>query len=604
MQEISVSVIIPNYNGQEYIALCLKSLDDMDFPKEELEIIVVDNASADDSVALIRENFPHVRLICNGTNLGFAGAINQAAAVARGRYIALLNSDMRVDSNWLTALLDAIQGESGVACAGSMVLNWDGTEVQFLGRREDLFALLASSYASPEEEQKLGARYSTFASGGALLNSTQLYRELGGFDDSYFMYHEDVDLGWRLWLRGYKVLLTPRSVVFHKGGASSEKLATVMIQSVLARNILTTAYRNLDDQNVGAVLPLLLYLLLEQGRAWPPRVESAPIAIQDFRSSLDRLAQERRRIQEARIVSDTEIFGAVGHPLMGVIANPPYPLVLAEITKHCPPEPFDPCDPRAMDKAVSRWLNAAHFVYERMLLVDLWQAERTAHEVEGIKRGRAWRTSQALKRTRAVILPKGSRRTAVVRKAVEVLLGVRASTTTVQRSLAEEVRDSAAARKLLGMLRERRIKRLAARTRVAFQQPAPASATVSIIIPVHDQVEYTLNCLLSIKASRPQAEYEVILLDDASADETCQILEDIPGIRYTRNEKNLGFLRTCNRAAQEARGAYLLFLNNDTRVQPGWMDSLLETFSTVPGAGDVIHLAQVVVPVVLRILTS
>jgi GT2 family glycosyltransferase len=135
------------------------------------------------------------------------------------------------------------------------------------------------------------------------------------------------------------------------------------------------------------------------------------------------------------------------------------------------------------------------------------------------------------------------------------------------------------------MLKRRQVKILARKVAIAFAQPAPASPAVSIIIPVHNQVAYTLDCVLSIHEIQPQATYELIILDDESTDETRELLDGIPGIRYIRNTGNLGFLQSCNRAAGEAAGEYLLFLNNDTRVHPGWLDRLLETFSLVPGTG-------------------
>lgn len=108
---------------------------------------------------------------------------------------------------------------------------------------------------------------------------------------------------------------------------------------------------------------------------------------------------------------------------------------------------------------------------------------------------------------------------------------------------------------------------------------------VSIIVPVYGQPDYTLHCLASILASQPQAPYEVILVDDCSPDETPGLLALVGGLRLIRNETNLGFLRSCNKAAAQARGDYLLFLNNDTEVLHGWLDALLKTFSARPRAG-------------------
>ena len=117
--------------------------------------------------------------------------------------------------------------------------------------------------------------------------------------------------------------------------------------------------------------------------------------------------------------------------------------------------------------------------------------------------------------------------------------------------------------------------------------PLPSTPLVSIIIPVYNQLEFTLRCLKSIQENLSRASAEIIVLDDASQDETPKILPRISGIRYLRNQANLGFLRSCNRAASEARSEYLVFLNNDTEVQKDWLDHMLAVFERDERAGIV-----------------
>ncbi|MEZ5575127.1 MAG: glycosyltransferase [Candidatus Competibacteraceae bacterium] len=122
----------------------------------------------------------------------------------------------------------------------------------------------------------------------------------------------------------------------------------------------------------------------------------------------------------------------------------------------------------------------------------------------------------------------------------------------------------------------------AAQTIVFPEVDAPQ---VSIIIPVHGKIAHTLHCLRSIQRSQSLASYEVIILDDCSMDCTPELLELVSGVTTIRNETNLGFLHSCNKAATRARGDYLLFQNNDTEVLPGWLDELLDTFSAHADAG-------------------
>lgn len=115
----------------------------------------------------------------------------------------------------------------------------------------------------------------------------------------------------------------------------------------------------------------------------------------------------------------------------------------------------------------------------------------------------------------------------------------------------------------------------------------PAAPTVSVVIPAYNQFAYTLHCIASILKADDETSAEIILADDRSTDETEAFFSTVPGLTYIRNPENLGFLKSCNNAARSARGEYLFFLNNDTRVQPGWLDRLVETFDRQKDAGIV-----------------
>src|SRR6185312_1459968 len=117
--------------------------------------------------------------------------------------------------------------------------------------------------------------------------------------------------------------------------------------------------------------------------------------------------------------------------------------------------------------------------------------------------------------------------------------------------------------------------------------PVHEQVEVSIIIPVFNQLRFTQACLVSLQENQESERFEVIVVDDCSTDETAQVVRRIPGIVYLRNETNCGFISSCNRGAEAARGKYLVFLNNDALVRPGWLTALLDTFAEEQRAGVV-----------------
>jgi O-antigen biosynthesis protein len=118
-----------------------------------------------------------------------------------------------------------------------------------------------------------------------------------------------------------------------------------------------------------------------------------------------------------------------------------------------------------------------------------------------------------------------------------------------------------------------------------LQLPAPEQPRASIIVPAYNHIEHSLTCLRALAEQAQRASFEVVLVDDCSTDASAELLPRIPGLRYLRNPVNLGFIGACNAGAAAAHGEFLVFLNNDTAVQPGWLDALLDTFDAHPDAG-------------------
>ncbi len=341
-----VSVVLVNYRKPDDTLACLEGLGALDWPADSLEVIVVDNESGDGSAAAITEGAPGVRLIEAGENRGFAGGCNLGAAAARGRYLAFINNDAKPDPQWLRAAVSVLEGHGSVACVASKVLDWEGATVDFIdaglsfyGHGFKLHVGEASAGLGNEEHDVL------FASGAAMVIDAEVFRHVGGFDERFFMFFEDVDLGWRLWLSGYEVRYVPSSLVFHRHHASMTDVGAWREHYLLERNALFTIYKNYDDENLRTVLPAALALAVRRGialgsddphsldlqRSSIDRDEqqgahkqtlAAAFAVDAFVEAFPELEQERRRVQARRRRPDAEILRLFQRPLQPNIEVP------------------------------------------------------------------------------------------------------------------------------------------------------------------------------------------------------------------------------------------------------------------------------------------
>ena len=198
--EPSVSVVVVNLNGRALLADCLDALAVQDYPRDRVETVLVDNGSADGSVAFVREVYPHVRVVEARRNLGFAGGNNLGARIATGDYLALINNDARADVRWLRTLVEVLEEQPDVACVASKILDQGGNTIDFVGPVMNLYGrALHIEEGMPiapgfyDEPRELLA-----PCGGAMMIRRDLFWQVGGFDADYVAYFEDLDLGWRL----------------------------------------------------------------------------------------------------------------------------------------------------------------------------------------------------------------------------------------------------------------------------------------------------------------------------------------------------------------------------------------------------------------------
>jgi GT2 family glycosyltransferase len=226
----SISVIIVNYNGKHHLVRCLPSVladDDLG-----IEVIVVDNASTDGSADWIEATHPTVRVIRSRRNLGFGRANAVGVNAASAPLIAFLNSDTEVTPGWLQPLAETLERRPEVQAVCSKLLlmkqpdvvNAVGGGMTRLGLSYDRLFGFASDHPVANADQEGSTRPCLFPTAAAMLMRREDFDDLGGFDPAFFMYHEDVDLGWRIWLRGGEVHVCPQSVVLHYFGGTTGSL--------------------------------------------------------------------------------------------------------------------------------------------------------------------------------------------------------------------------------------------------------------------------------------------------------------------------------------------------------------------------------------------
>jgi len=308
------TVAIVNWNGRHLLEECLPSVFALDYPPEELECVVVDNGSSDGSVAWLQALWPQVRIVAHPDNGGFAAAANDAAAAANGEVVAFLNNDCRVAPTWLRHLVEALAA-AGAAAAGSCMLDWSGERVDFDGAAMN-FHGHGSNRSFGRDYVAGGSRApepALFACGGAMVVERARFLATGGFDAEYFAYFEDVDLGWRLWVEGERVLYVPDAVAFHRHRGSGMDRARWRF--LLERNALASLFKNYDDANLEVVLPAARALLAARAStAGTAEAEPYEAAARAFDAELPAWRASRARVQARRRRPDHEIVALFREP--------------------------------------------------------------------------------------------------------------------------------------------------------------------------------------------------------------------------------------------------------------------------------------------------
>jgi len=243
----AVSIVVVSWNTRDILRDCLKSIDESAGPIR-CEIIVVDNASADNSVEMVRREFPHVRLIANAENRGFAAANNQGMAVAQGRYVLLLNSDTVVLDGAIARTVAFAEAHPEAAVVGCRVLNADRTLQPTCFMFPSVLNMLLSSthlYKLRPRSRFFGRERMTWwerddvrqvevVDGCYMFVRRDAIEQVGLLDETFFMYGEETDWCYRFRQGGWKNLFCPEAQIIHLGGQSSKLVKTEMVYQLRA----------------------------------------------------------------------------------------------------------------------------------------------------------------------------------------------------------------------------------------------------------------------------------------------------------------------------------------------------------------------------------
>ena len=251
-----VSIVIPHWNNVDVISECLDSILLTDF--SDFEIIVVDNASIDNSVEWIKSNYPSVKIIENDENYGYAGGCNIGANQSSGEYIIFLNNDTIQEKNWLSILVETMNSNSNIAALQPKVLNYyDRNIFDYAGGsggHMDIYCFpFARGRVFEKQEKDLG-QYNNkekcfWSSGTCFMVRKNLFYEAGGFDDTFFAHMEEIDLCWRFYAMGFEVWVEPQSVVYHKN-ALTLPMHTHKKHYLNHRNSLIMLFSNYSIKNI------------------------------------------------------------------------------------------------------------------------------------------------------------------------------------------------------------------------------------------------------------------------------------------------------------------------------------------------------------------
>lgn len=318
-----ISVIIVNWNGSSVLNQCLHSLAAQSFT--DFEILIVDNGSTDDSLVGVETYWPRVRIERLSKNLGFAKANNIGVRLASGQWVALLNNDAFPEKDWLSHLVSAIKKYPEFSFFASCLLKADTPEeIDGMG---DVYHISGIAWRKAHGKLYKKTRQQPAevfgACGAAAFFPRSLFLDVGGFDEDFFCYHEDVDLSFRLRLYGHRCLYVPEAVVRHVGSSSHGAHSDTVVYYG-HRNLIWCYCKNMPNPFFGLYLPVHLLLNLISLIWFTLRGQGRSIfrAKRDAIQNLIVFFDKRRVLQSKRKANSFSIIKKMDHSWLNPYLGP------------------------------------------------------------------------------------------------------------------------------------------------------------------------------------------------------------------------------------------------------------------------------------------
>ena len=255
-----LAIVILNWNGEQMLRTYLPTV--MRYSREEAVVYVADNASTDGSLAFLKRDYPQCRLIELEKNWGFAEGYNQALKMIDAEYYLLLNSDIEVTHHWLTPMIEYMDNHAEVAaCQPKLLSIYDRDRFEYAGASGGFLDRFGYPFCrgrifdtvEADNGQYDDAAEILWATGAALMIRSKDYWEAGGLDARFFAHNEEIDLCWRLRIRGRRIMCLPESYVYHVGGGTLPK-SNPMKTFLNFRNNLTMLYKCLPEEELASVM--------------------------------------------------------------------------------------------------------------------------------------------------------------------------------------------------------------------------------------------------------------------------------------------------------------------------------------------------------------